>query len=188
MKRVWLILLLFIFGCSSGTVTRNKYSNKSYKIDKQDDVLILPTVVIKEIKTGSKSIEAMFNTLVFTILKEKGYDVKAAEETFSFLKEKKIEMNELKKTHFKDINKKIIDGLREKYSIKYFIKLNVMSHIKEELLNENKIFISLKVYTSEGSEVLFLNTHYQGENNISSSGIFDLVEDLIKDIENFTSK
>ncbi len=193
-KLILIITILIITGCSSG-ITKINYINKSVSISAQDDILLLPSVVIKEIKTGKNDLETMYDTLSYTLLKNKNLDVIAAESIYEFLKSKEIKilpenkettkkiedisLDDFKKLEFKAIHQKQMNQLRKKFNAKYFIKLNIISYPKEDLMNENHIFISLKLYSAIGDEIIVLNSHYQGEHGVGSSTIVKMVEEMI---------
>ncbi len=172
------IIALMAVACS-GKLARVNYVNKNIQISKHDDMIILPTVVMKEIKLGNKALEAMYDTLMFTILKEQGFDVIASDAIHSFLKEKSYKIEDIKKTSMKEIDEKIITEMKSKFNAKYVMQLVLISHTKEDLLNEKSIFASLKVYAAGGNEVAVINSHYEGEHGVGSAEVVKNVKELI---------
>lgn len=178
MKKIILIILI-CNGCIFDQSIKSQYFDLQNKPSPSDNILILPSCVIKEVKTGSDALESMFDTYMFSLLKDKGYNVQASESIFSILKEKNLIFNDFKKIEFKDLDQKTLSEIASKLNVKFYLRLTVFSHIKEDFMTESNYFLSLKVYTLEGKESLVLSTHYQGDEPIGSSKILKLVENLI---------
>jgi len=176
---LWCVSVCIQTGCINGKAVYSEYVESRLKIKPGERIAVLPCKVTKEIKAGSQGLGEMFDTLVVTRLRNSGYQTLEWENAALNLdtKDKILWGNG---DLLNDGDPKKLKEAAQQLQVKYFLRLIVFSHPKEDLMNAQHYFISLKLLDNEGQELGAFNVLYEGEEAISSTDIASLIEKLVK--------
>ena len=183
---VFFISALFLSACSK-EIVKTDYQNKNLLFLKEDRVALFPTSVIKDIETGAKELGMVYDHVVFSLFKEKGFSMMGYGELQSFLKKTKLEILDSKLMDYRELSKEALDKLQEA-GVRYYLKMLLIVQPRENILDKQNIFILLKLYNTAGDEMRVMNLEYEGEETVSSLKILNTVKERLSDWIDYEEK
>ncbi|HCL58048.1 MAG TPA: hypothetical protein DHW82_13720 [Spirochaetia bacterium] len=182
-KKILILLLVFLFSCE-GKIVRSDFLIEEKQIGANEKILILPVTVLKGIDLGTDALKIMFDTIISTEIRKEGFSIISPEEVKVFLSGSGIETKNLDETELNKIQPDTMKMIIEHFQPAYILKPVFILHQKEEILNILNIFISLKLYQSNGDKIRIISDHYEGENGLESVVIQNVLNQSIERLLN----